>query len=125
LRIKDGAVYMDDALETEFPVHWISKEARYKIIDIMLSTRSITELARVLGISPTAVRKYVKRIAHPSDTVLARAIEQAEMYEKAAIIEVIINDLLEAVAKLYKSVDDKYKEEIRERLATILGAGIC
>ncbi|MEM0225085.1 MAG: helix-turn-helix domain-containing protein, partial [Desulfurococcaceae archaeon] len=61
---------MSEGKDNQFPVHWVSKNARYRIIELMLSTRSITELARVLGVSPTAVRKYIKRISHPSDEIL-------------------------------------------------------
>lgn len=106
---------------SEFPVHWVSKEARYKVIELMLSTRSITELARILEISPTAVRKYVKRLSHPSDEVLSRAVEQAAPYERDHIITIVIDDLSEAIRKLYASVDDKYKQEIKNKLLSILG----
>lgn len=106
---------------TDFPVHWISKDARYKIIELMLSTRSITELARILGISPTAVRKYVKRLSHPSDEILARAIEQAAPYEKDVIISIVIDDLIEALGKLYGAVSDQHKKIIREKLSSTIG----
>jgi predicted transcriptional regulator len=111
--------------ESEFPVHWVSKEARYRIIDLMLSTRSIIELARVLGVSPTAVRKYVKRISHPSDVVLAKAINAAEIYERESIIKIVIDDLIEALSRLYKSVDDRQREVIKSKLSKTLGVRIC
>lgn len=107
--------------ETNFPVHWVSKDARYKIIEFMLSTRSITELARILGISPTAVRKYVKRLSHPSDEILTRAIEQVAPYEKDAVIAIIVNDLMEALKKLYTAVNERHKREIKEKLSSLIG----
>lgn len=107
--------------ESSLPIHWISKNARYKIIELMLSTRSITELARVLGVSPTAIRKYIKRYAHPSDEVLATAIKQAGMYERDAILDIVIEDLVEAINRLYKSVDKKHKEEIKKQISRIIG----
>ncbi|MEL9999938.1 MAG: helix-turn-helix domain-containing protein [Desulfurococcaceae archaeon] len=106
---------------TDFPVHWVSKDARYKIVEFMLSTRSITELARILGISPTAVRKYVKRLSHPSDEILTRAIEQAAPYEKDTVIAIIIDDLVEALKKLYNSVDERHRRELKEKLSSLTG----
>lgn len=115
----------DEELEHTLPVQWISKEARFKIIDAMLSTRSTTELARVLGVSPAAVRKYIKRTAHPSDTVLTKALASTEMYEKPVIMEIIINDILEALRRLYNSADEKYKGIIKEKISAIIGAKLC
>ncbi len=105
----------------EFPIHWISKDARYKVIEFMLSTRSVTELARQLGVSPTAVRKYIKRLSHPSDEVLERAIKSLAPYEMEPILEIITDDLATAIRKLYAAVDDNYKEIIRRKLREIIG----
>lgn len=112
---------MDEESSAEFPVHWISKEARYKIIEFMLSTRSVTELARELGVSPTAVRKYLKRVSHPSDEVLSRALKALAPYEFDAILEIITNDLLNALKKLYTVVDDAHKEKIRRMIREVVG----
>lgn len=104
----------------DFPVHWISKEARAKIVELMLSTRSIIELSRDLGISPTAVRKYVKRLTHPSDEVLYRALKSLAPYEVDTAINIIIDDMLEALRRLYNSVDNKYKQIIRNKVYDII-----
>lgn len=113
---------MTDQDMHDLPVHWISKEARYRIIELMLTTRSTTELSRVLGVSPTAIRKYIKRQSHPSDEVLYEAIRNASMYEKDAIISIVIDDLVEAINRLYRSIDEKYREELRRKLHGVLGA---
>jgi len=105
---------------SKFPVHWISKEARYKLIELMLNTRSLTELAKTLGVTPTAVRKYIKRSAHPSDEVLLKAIEALAPYEKDVAMSIIISDLVGAIKALYESVEDKYKAEIKSKLAEIV-----
>jgi len=107
-------------LKGKFPVQWISKEARYKIIELMLSTRSLTELSKALGVTPTAVRKYIKRSAHPGDDVLLKAIEALAPYERDTAMSIIISDLVGAVKALYESVDEKYKSEIKYKLAEIL-----
>lgn len=113
---------MSEGKDNVFPVHWVSKNARYRIIELMLSTRSITELARVLGVSPTAVRKYVKRISHPSDEILSIAIQHAETYEKETIMSLIMDDLLDSIRKFYNAIDEKHKHELREKLVKILGS---
>jgi len=105
---------------SKFPVHWISKEARYKLVELMLSTRSLTELAKALGVTPTAVRKYVKRTAHPSDEILVKALEALAPYERDSAMSIIINDLVGAIKALYESVEEKYKAEIRSKLAEIV-----
>lgn len=105
---------------SKFLVHWVSKEARYKLIELMLSTRSLTELAKILGVTPTAVRKYIKRSAHPSDEVLLKAIESLAPYEKDQAMSIIISDLLGAVKVLYENVEDKYRAEIKSKLAEII-----
>lgn len=113
---------MVDSSEPGLPVHWVSKNARYRIIELMLTTRSITELSRVLGVSPTAIRKYIKRQSHPSDEVLEMAIRNAGFYERDMIMSIIIDDLVEALQRLYRSVDDKHKEEIRRKMLEITGS---
>lgn len=112
---------MGEESVTEFPVHWISKDARYKIIEFMLSTRSVTELARELGISPTAVRKYIKRVSHPSDEVLARALSALAPYEMDVVLDIITEDLVSAVKRLYTVVNDNHKEIIRKKFREALG----
>jgi predicted transcriptional regulator len=105
---------------SKFPVEWISRDARYRIIELMLNTRSLTELSKALGVTPTAVRKYIKRSAHPGDSVLLNAIEALAPYEKDAAMSIIINDLVGAIKALYESVDEKYKSEIKSKLLEIL-----
>ena len=105
----------------DLPVHWISREARYKIIEHMISTRTITELARILGISPTAVRKYINRISYPSDEVVLRAIISSAMYERDAVMAIIIDDLIETISRLYDKVEEKYRREIKNKLLGIIG----
>lgn len=112
---------MDEQHAVEFPVHWISKDARYKLIELMLSTRSVTELARELGVSPTAVRKYLKRVSHPSDEILARALKVLAPYEFEAALEIITSDLLNALKKLYLSVDDAHREKLSRMIREAIG----
>lgn len=100
-----------------FPIHWLSKEARFKIIDLLLSTRSIRQLAEELGISTTAVRKYINRKTHPSDNTVERALEIMAPYEEEKLVKIIIDDLAEALKRLYESIDKRvYKEYLLNKL---------
>ncbi len=101
----------------KLPVHWLSKDARYKIIDIMLSTRSIRQLAEELGVSSTAIRKYISRKTHPSDETMYRVLETMAPYEEERLITIMIDDIIEAVKRLYTSLE---KEEYRKYLLTKL-----
>ncbi len=81
-------------------VHWISKEARYRIIEVLASTRSLKQLAQELGVSSAAVNKYLSRRMHPSDQTIARALEILYDYERERIYQIIIDDLFNALSKL-------------------------
>jgi len=96
------------------PVEWLSKEARFKIIETLISTRSLVDLARNLGVTPTAIRKYLKRDTHPSNEVIRRALAIMEPYEEEKIHMIIIQDILSALKMLYDSLDETYKERIRK-----------
>ncbi len=104
-------------------VHWISKDARYRIIELMLSTRSTRQLAEELGVSPAAVNKYIRRATHPSDDTIRRALEILGEYEKERVLQVIIDDILGALeAVINDIVDDniELKNYLRGRLENIL-----
>ena len=96
------------------PVEWLSKEARFKIIETLISTRSIVDLARNLGVTPTAIRKYLRRDTHPSNEVIRRALTIMESYEEEKIFMIIIQDFLSALKMLYDSLGEPYKERMRK-----------
>jgi len=98
------------------PVEWLSKEARFKIIETLISTRSLVDLARNLGVTPTAVRKYLKRDTHPSDEVIRRALAIMEPYEEEKIYTIIIQDILSALKMLYESLDETYRNRIQKMI---------
>jgi predicted transcriptional regulator len=104
------------------PVHWLSKEARYKIIDVLLSTRTVHSLADELGVSRTTIRKYINREMHPSDEVMARVFQIYAPYEEERILKIAIDDLVEAIRMLAESID---REELRkymlEKLRGVIG----
>ncbi|AAY80826.1 helix-turn-helix domain-containing protein [Sulfolobus acidocaldarius] len=102
-------------------IHNLSKDARAKIIEILLENRSKKELAEELEISPAAVTKFVNGITHPSDDTIEKAIEIADDEEKREILNIIIDDIMISVEELvneYKLVDKKV-EKIKKILNTI------
>ncbi len=103
------------------PVHWLSKDARRKIIQFMLTTRSVKQLARELGVSTTAVRKYINGSTHPSDETMIRIFEILAPYERDRIYKIMIDDLVEALNQLIRNIDDKsLKEYIHLRLKRVI-----
>ncbi len=102
-------------------VHWISKEARYKIIELLLTTRSVRQLANELGVSATAVKKYIERKTHPSDTTMIKLLTILAPYEQDKVYELIINDLFDALTRLVELVKDNEQllNLIREKLKEV------
>ncbi len=103
------------------PVHWLSKDARYRIIDVMLSTRTTNSLAEELGVSRTTIRKYVNRETHPSDEVMARIFQICAPYEEDQIIRIAVDDLIEAIRRLGESLDKSdYKKYLLKKLEEVI-----
>ncbi|MEB3860478.1 MAG: helix-turn-helix domain-containing protein [Desulfurococcales archaeon] len=78
-------------------LHRVGKKARRRIIEVLALSRSRRDLAEQLGVSATAVVKYLEGRTHPSDEVLARAIGIASPEEKREISEIIGEDLRESI----------------------------
>ncbi|MGC9072454.1 MAG: helix-turn-helix domain-containing protein [Acidilobus sp.] len=78
-------------------VHLLSKDARKRIIELLSSSRGVRRLADELGVTPAAVSKYLRGTTHPSDRVIAKAIELATPEEAAEISKIIAEVLLEGV----------------------------
>nr|WP_231113579.1 helix-turn-helix transcriptional regulator [Sulfurisphaera ohwakuensis] len=84
-------------------VHNLSKDARERIISLLLEKRSKKELAEELGISPSAITKFLNGLTHPSDETIERAIEIADEEEKERIYEIIIEDIVESLEEFIKN----------------------
>jgi len=74
-------------------VHLLSKDARRRIVEVMLNGRSLRELSELLGVTPAAISKYKSGATHPSDEVLARILERAGEAELIEIARIAFNDL--------------------------------
>jgi len=78
-------------------IHNLSKDARERIIDILLEKRSKKELANELRISPSAITKFINGITHPSDETIEKALEIADEEERERIYEIIAEDIIESL----------------------------
>lgn len=96
---------------------WVSKEARYKIIEVLVSTRSARNLAAQLGVSHTVVNKYLKRKTHPSDETLARVLDAVEEYERRRIVQILIDDIILALKKLVRELKNNGDRDALDYLA--------
>jgi len=106
---------------SKIPVHWLSKEARYRVIEILLSTRTTESLAKELEVSRSTIRKYMARLTHPSDEIMERAFSICKPYEEDAVMKIVIDDLVEAVKKLAESLEkDSLREYLLKKLKEVL-----
>lgn len=78
-------------------LHNLSKDARRRIIEVMLVSRSQRGLAEDLGITPAAVNKYITGKTHPSDRILERILEIASRDEAVEISRIIAEDLAKSI----------------------------
>jgi len=75
----------------------LREEARRKIIVVLARHRSYRDLARLLGVSPAAIHKYLSGKSMPGDQVIERALEIADRYEKSEIAREIARDIAETL----------------------------
>ncbi len=81
-------------------VHLLSKEARLRIIELALKTRSARELADELGVSPAAISKYVNGLMYPSDETMQRLFHILSGRELEEAYTIALEDLVEGVEEL-------------------------
>ena len=81
-------------------VHRLSKKARRRILDVMLSRRPLRELAEILEVTPAAIAKYKSGATHPSDEVLIRLFENADSNEVEELVRIALEDLMVALDSL-------------------------
>ncbi|MCE4602819.1 MAG: helix-turn-helix domain-containing protein [Desulfurococcales archaeon] len=88
-------------------LHNLSKDARRRIIEVMLSSRSQRSLAEELGITPAAVNKYLTGKTHPSDRVMERILEIASGEEVLEISKIIAEDLAKSMEEYLSWAADR------------------
>ena len=85
----------------------VSPEARLRIVNVVLRTRSKRELARLLGVTAPAVIKYSRGRAAPRDEVLCRIIEIADDDELEEIKKIIVEDLAATLRDFLYSMQER------------------
>ena len=78
-------------------LHNLGKDARRRIVEVMLTSRSQRGLADELGVTPAAINKYMSGKTHPSDAVLERILEIANRDELIEISRIIAEDLIHSL----------------------------
>ena len=96
-------------------LHNLSKEARQRIIEILLKKRTLKELANELGVTEAAVSKFWRGLIHPSDETLMKAFEIADEDERREILDVAFEDLMAAMEELL--TEERYRERLKEALS--------
>ncbi len=103
----------------------LSKDARRRIVEVMLSRRSLRELSELLNVTPAAISKYKSGATHPSDEVLSRALENASRDDLEEIARIAFNDLYSGFINLIewmlerKLVESYIVEKLRELLERV------
>ena len=97
-------------------LHNLSKDARQRVIEVLLRRRTLKELANELGVTEAAVSKFWRGIIHPSDETLMRALEIADEEERKEIMDIAFEDLMDAIEELL--VEERYREKLREVLSS-------
>ena len=90
-----------------FFVHMLGKDARRRIIEVIVSRRSVGEAAELLGVTPAAVSRYLSGRTHPSDEVVARALRAAGGGELREMVDVIVDEFLDGVDSLVQWLVDQ------------------
>jgi transcriptional regulator with XRE-family HTH domain len=88
-------------------VHLLSKDARRKIIEVMLTRRSLRELSSVLDVTPTAISKYRSGATHPSDETISRVLGGANRDELIEISRIIFDDLYSGFTSFVEWMQEK------------------
>lgn len=99
-------------------IHNLSKEAREKIIMVLLENRSKKELAESLGVSPSAITKFINGITHPSDETIEKALEIATDEEREKIENIILEDILESLEEFINNT--KFVNEKANRIKNFI-----
>lgn len=82
-----------DGSRDETGIAIIKPETRRRIIQLLSSELSYRQAASSLGVSPTAIHKYVTGKSTPRDGVVRRAIELAAELGLTEIGDVILEDV--------------------------------
>ncbi len=91
-------------------IHLLSKEARIKLLHILLVKRGKKELAEELGISPASITKYLSGRMHPSDNTLKKMIKIMDSQERSRAYKVMLEDLSTGLEELLNVIEEHIYE---------------
>ncbi|MCS7106909.1 MAG: transcriptional regulator [Acidilobaceae archaeon] len=102
-------------------VHLLSKEARRKLVEIIIEKRGTREASSVLGVTPASISKYRYAEMHPSDDTLMRALEAMEEEELREAARTIFEDLYAGFLEFSAWAGQKgvLDREMAERLSAL------
>jgi predicted transcriptional regulator len=78
-------------------IHMIGKDARRRIIELLVRAYGPSQTAQLLGVSKPAVTKYMKGETHPTDSVIARVLERVDDNILQGVLLIIGQELINAV----------------------------
>jgi len=105
-------------------IHLLSKEARLKLLDLLLISRGKKELAEELGLSPASITKYLTGLMHPSDNTVKKMINIMSSRERARAYEIILEDLVIGLEELLNEIKNHIStldKDARNTIKTTLG----
>jgi len=105
-------------------IHLLSKEARLKLLNLLLISRGKKELAEELGLSPASITKYLTGLMHPSDNTVKKMMNIMSSKERARAYEIILEDLVLGLEELLNEIKDNITildKDARNTIKTALG----
>ncbi|MEN2999574.1 MAG: transcriptional regulator [Acidilobaceae archaeon] len=102
-------------------VHLLSKEARRRLIEIIIEKRGTREASSVLGVTPASISKYRYAEMHPSDSTLMRALEAMDEEELREAARTVFEDLYSGFLEFAEWAGQRgvLEREMAERLSAL------
>lgn len=97
-------------------IHFLGKDVRKKIIEIIVKEYGKAGAAEILGVSKASITKYMSGKMHASDETLFKAFESVDETTRKKIIIVIGEELLEFL----KEFNYIIKNQVTDRSMNLL-----
>jgi transcriptional regulator with XRE-family HTH domain len=78
-------------------VERLGRSGRLALLEVAAKKRTYRDLARIMGVSPAAVSKYMSGRMAPSDAAVARLLESLDTDEAREVAILILNYLAEGL----------------------------
>ena len=87
-------------------IHMLGKQARLRIVELLVERRGVRAAAELLGVSPAAVSKFLNGDTAPSDKVVARAFMNAGPGELEEMLHIALEEFLRGAYSLAAWIDE-------------------